>query len=222
MARPARYSAQGILDAAASLAAACGPANTTLAAIAANLGAPTGSIYHRFPSKDRLLAELWLQTVDSFQHGFQAALARPEPLTAGLQAALHTPRWVRANPRSARILLLHHRDDFVARDWPAELRARTLAQTRRSQRALHAFTRRALHSTSAPARRRIRLALVELPVASVLPHLRAEQPPPAILEQLIEDAYWGLIHGFGEPAKRSRPSRGTTSDNAASAGVLEG
>jgi AcrR family transcriptional regulator len=200
MARPAHYSAEGILGAAAALAATRGPAKTTLTAIADSLGAPTGSIYHRFPSKDVLLAELWLQTVDSFQRGFQAALAGPDPFAAGLDAALHTPRWVRAHPRCARILLLHHRDDFVSGDWPSELRERTAAQTRSGQAALDAFTRRALHSTSAAARRRARYAVVELPIAGVLPHLRAEEPLPATLEELIADAYRGVIP---TPAKTS-------------------
>src|SRR3712207_1089671 len=121
MPRPARFSNQGILDAAAEVAARSGPAGATMGAIADSLGAPTGSIYHRFRSRDVLLAELWLQTVEAFQVGFRAALAGPDAGAAGLEAALHTPRWVRAHPVPARLLLLHHREDFVPGEWPAEV-----------------------------------------------------------------------------------------------------
>jgi AcrR family transcriptional regulator len=193
MARPARFSAQGILDAAAELAAESGPAKATVGAIAASLGAPTGSIYHRFRSKDVLLAELWLQTVDSFQAGFQAALAGPEPYQAGLDAALHTPRWVRAHPVPARLLLLHHRDDFVAGEWPLEVVEGSAETAARARAALDSFTRRALGSRSAAARRRARFAVVEMPVASVLSHVRADERPPPIVEELVADAYRGVI-----------------------------
>lgn len=194
MARPAQYSTQGILDVAAELAARSGPAKATVGAIAEALGAPTGSIYHRFRSKDVLLAELWLQTIESFQAGFQAALAGPDPREAGLEAALHTPRWVRAHPVPARLLLLHHRDDFVAGDWPVEVVERAADTGRRGQAGLDSFTRRALGSTSAAARRRARFAVVELPVAAVLSYVRANERPPAIVEELVADAYHGVIH----------------------------
>jgi len=202
MARPAQYSAQGILDAAAELAAHGGPTSATITAIATKLGAPTGSIYHRFHSRDVLLAELWLQTVESFQTGFQAALTAPEPLTAGLQAALHTPRWVRAHPVPARVLLLHHREDFLttttdndhATDWPPEISQRASAQNAGAQAAFDSFTKRLLGSTSAASKQRARYAIVELPVAAVITHIRANKRPPATVETLITDAYHGVIH----------------------------
>jgi AcrR family transcriptional regulator len=204
MARPAHYSAQGILDAAAELAARSGPARTTIAAIAESLDAPTGSIYHRFRSKDVLLAELWLQTVASFQTGFQAALAGPEPMAAGLEAALHTPRWVRAHPVPARLLLLHHRDDFLAAEWPPEVVERAADITSKAQAALDSFTRRALGSTGAAARRRARYAVVELPVAAVIAHVRADERPPPIVERLVADAYHGVVE-IRTASKRRHP-----------------
>ena len=46
------------LAAALALAAEHGPASVTVAAISARLRAPTGSFYHRFESRDALLARL--------------------------------------------------------------------------------------------------------------------------------------------------------------------
>ncbi len=202
MARSPQYSTEGILEAATELAARSGPTKMTIAAIAASLGAPTGSIYHRFRSKDVLLAELWLQTVASFQGGFQAALGASEPMTAGLEAALYTPRWVRAHPVRSRLLLLHHREDFLTAGWPPEVKERADEVARKARVALHSFTRRALGSTGADAKRRVRYAVVELPVAAVIEHVRADEPPPPIIEELVADAYRGVLGGHVRRRRR--------------------
>jgi AcrR family transcriptional regulator len=191
--RPARYETQQILDTAARLAAADGPAGSTIGAIASALGAPTGSIYHRFSSRDVLLAELWLQTVESFQAGFQAELAGPEPHEAGLQAALYTPRWVRAHPAPARLLLLHRREDFLPDGWPVEVAQRAVSLGEQGERALRTFARRALKSTSTRAMRRVRYAVIDLSYAAVRPHVHAEETLPAVLDELIATAYRAVI-----------------------------
>src|SRR5438067_4092316 len=105
MAKP-RFDRADFLDAALALIAEGGPPAATVAAIAERLGAPTGSFYHRFASRDVLFGELWLRTVRDFQRGIGEALDAGE----GLRAALHTPAWVRAHPGEARLLLLYHRD----------------------------------------------------------------------------------------------------------------
>jgi AcrR family transcriptional regulator len=193
MGRPPRFSAEAILSAAARLAADEGPAGSTIAAIAESLGAPTGSIYHRFASRDVLLGELWLQTVEGFQVGFQAALAGPHPLDAGLAAALYTPDWARAHPIPARLLLLHRREDFLPKGWPPEISERAGELNKRTGVALRSFTRRALRSTSAAALRRSHYAVVDLPYAAVIPHLRAAEPPPRIVDELITAAYQSVM-----------------------------
>ncbi|MCG7527704.1 TetR/AcrR family transcriptional regulator, partial [Streptomyces sp. OfavH-34-F] len=74
MARPPRFSTEQLLDAAVPLAAASGPAGVTMSAVAQATGAPSGSVYHRFPGRDALLAEVWLRTVERFQDGWFAAV----------------------------------------------------------------------------------------------------------------------------------------------------
>ncbi|MEJ7734392.1 MAG: TetR family transcriptional regulator [Polyangiaceae bacterium] len=51
--RPAKFDREELLDAALALVAEGGPAALTLAALARAAGAPTGSIYHRFPRSTR-------------------------------------------------------------------------------------------------------------------------------------------------------------------------
>ena len=101
MPRPALFSDQQILDAASRLAAANGPKATTIAAIATAVGAPNGSIYHRFQSRDELLGRLWLQKAAFHQDAFAAALAEEaEPQQVAINAALSIPRSVRADLES--------------------------------------------------------------------------------------------------------------------------
>src|ERR1700734_2025675 len=122
----AHFEHADFLEAARKLAIEHGPAAVTVGSVTQQLGAPTGSFYHRFASRDVLLAELWLATVLEFQEGFVAAIEAGD----GLAAALHTPRWARANLESACFLLLHHRDDFVRGEWPDALKLRVADQAR--------------------------------------------------------------------------------------------
>src|SRR5919109_423398 len=112
MARPAKFSDDDILDAALRRVALDGAAGATIARIADEAGGPTGSIYHRFRSRELLLARLWLRTVAQFQDGFLAALAGPDPVEAGRDAVRYMLRWCREHLPEAQLLLLHHLDDL--------------------------------------------------------------------------------------------------------------
>jgi AcrR family transcriptional regulator len=164
-----------------------------MGAIAQELGAPTGSIYHRFGSRDILLAEVWLHTVEAFQTGFVAELAGGDPRQAGLNAALYTPRWVRAHRLPARLLLLHHRDDFLPGGWPPEVADRALRLTAELSRALRSFARGAFGSTGVAALLRARFAVVDIPGAAVRPHLRADEELPVVVEDLVRSAYLAIV-----------------------------
>jgi AcrR family transcriptional regulator len=109
MGRKAHYANEQFLDAALKLAAAGGPGAVTVAAIAEKLGAPIGSVYHRFPSRDVILAELWLQAAESFQAGFLELLKGDD----GIEAALYTPRWARSHPEQGRLLLLYRQEELT-------------------------------------------------------------------------------------------------------------
>src|SRR3977135_2537184 len=108
MVRPS-FGHAAFLAAARDLAAENGPAAVTVSSVTERLGAPSGSFYYQFSSRDVLLAELWLATAVAFQQGFVAAIRAGD----GLTAALHTPVWVRAHLDDARVFLLHHRVALV-------------------------------------------------------------------------------------------------------------
>src|ERR1700681_2720782 len=128
MVRPS-FAHAAFLAAARDLAAQNGPAAVTVTSVTERLGAPIGSFYYRFASRNVLLGELWLRTVLDFQEGLNAALDGG----VGLRAALHTPAWARTHLDNARLLLLYDRRDFVQGEWPEELRERVAEMTQRME-----------------------------------------------------------------------------------------
>ena len=127
----AKFSEEDFLKAALAIIAEQGVSGVTIASVCKGLGAPTGSFYHRFASRDILLGMLWLRAVLDFQTGTRAALEAGD----GLRAALHTPNWVRKRPDLARLLLLYDRKDFLQGEWPQELRARVSEMAERMDAA---------------------------------------------------------------------------------------
>lgn len=178
------------LDAALGLNGERGPSAVTVAAISAKLKAPTGSFYHRFASRDALLAELWFKTVLAFQEGIAAALDAGD----GWKAALHTPVWVREHLDEGRLLLLYHRDDFVQGDWPQSLREGLADQARRGQVRLRKFTRETFGRAGPNEIRRAQFALSEVPVAAVRQYLQHREKPPPIVDELIRTTYRAIVN----------------------------
>ncbi|MGV9409418.1 TetR/AcrR family transcriptional regulator [Nocardia sp. NPDC003693] len=176
MGRPAKFTRDRILDAAASLAGEGGVASITMASIAERLGGPVGSMYHRFASRDLLLAALWLRTVGRFQEGLFAALDAGD-LEA---AALHTPRWCRAHPVDAALLVRHTREALVPR-WPAELAADRDQVNSGLSAALRAF----VDSHTDIDYERTVFAVVDVPYGAVRRHLLADKAVPEHLDELI-------------------------------------
>jgi AcrR family transcriptional regulator len=193
MARPARFSESDLLDAAAEVAAAHGPAATTISAIAKVAGAPTGSLYHRFPSRDVLLGTLWLDLIGRFQAGWIEALEALDTEAA----ALHTPTWVRAHPREARLLLLYRREDFLTGDWPPALADRAAHVNDRAAAAERAFAATKLGDDKPATLRRARFALVEIPYAAVRAYVAAGRPPPPDLDALVLTASRAVLASEG-------------------------
>jgi AcrR family transcriptional regulator len=193
VARPARFSDLDLLDAATEVAAVHGPAATTISAIAKAAGAPTGSLYHRFPSRDVLLGTLWLDLITRFQAGWIEAL---EALDSDA-AALHALRWVRAHPREARLLLLYRREDFLAGDWPPALADRAAHVNDRAAAALRAFAATNLGDDKPATLRRARFALAEIPYAAVRAYVSAGKSPPRDLDVLVLTASRAVLTSDG-------------------------
>ncbi|MEU8565593.1 TetR/AcrR family transcriptional regulator [Streptomyces cyaneofuscatus] len=199
MARPPRFDTDQLLDAAVRLAAASGPAGVTMTAVAQAVGAPSGSLYHRFPGRTALLAEVWLRTVERFQEGYFAAIgAEADAYHAGRAAARHVVAWSRAHPEEA-ALLLYGAGDFGRSDWSEEHTHRADRGDRRVRSALGSLAR-SLGAEGARDSERVALAVVDLPLSVVRRHLRAGRPLPAHAEDLAEEATAALLMPPTDPA----------------------
>src|SRR5437764_5361992 len=186
------------LAVARDLAAAGGPASVTVTSVSERLGAPVGSFYHRFASRDVLLANVWLGTALAFQTGFIASVKAGN----GLAAALHTPIWVRSHFQEARAFLLYHRDDFAHGNWPQDLKDRVVRQGRLVDAAYKRLARDTFGGVGAKELRFARFVLADAPKAAVGPYLRQGVPPPVIVDEMIETTFHAIVRKFGAVGKR--------------------
>jgi len=194
MARLAKFHERQILDAAASLVATGGPSAATVTAISEAIGAPNGSIYHRFKSRDELLGRLWLSRAKTFQDLWAAALNEPDPVRAGLEAALSLPKLVRTDINCARTMLLYRRTDFLSDGWPPEMKAEAERLGRQTKSAMSTMTKRLFGRETAATTRTAAFATIDIPMAAVRRYVSEGKVPPAQVDALIERAYHAIIN----------------------------
>ncbi len=184
MARPARFDENTILDAALQVVADHGPQAATTEAVAGHMGGHAGSIYYRFPTKDHLLAALWMRCAHAGQAGLFKALARDDVDEALDGAVLHYPRWSRKNPAPARILAAYGREQVTPR-WPDELADALENVNTDLAAAIAEFTTR-WYTTVTPTRRRaVTFAVLDLPASAIRRYLLAGRTPPTTLDAPI-------------------------------------
>ena len=184
MPRPALFTLDELLDAAAALLAADGPGAVTMSAVARAARAPSGSMYHRFPTRAALCGELWIRTEERFQAGFRAALATSaDQQDRCVAAARFTVQWCRDHPLEAQVLLTGA-DALGAADWPHDL------TTRRNR--LHRGLRRTLAGMPADPDR-VNAAVIDIPYAVVRRHLLAGHAIPASADAIVEQCARALI-----------------------------
>ncbi len=113
MAKPALYSRDQILDAVVRVAHERGHA-ATVGDVIALLGAPSGSIYHRFHSRNELFVAAWMRAVRHFQSTFAEVADVEDPVEAIVATGLLVPRFCRAHPAEARMLTLYRHANLMA------------------------------------------------------------------------------------------------------------
>ena len=108
MPRPQLHPTDTMLDATRDLLLE-DASRATIEAIAHASGAPTGSIYHRFGSRDELVARLWIRAVHRSQASFLVALERDDAREAALAAAMSILDFCEEHPADARLLVSFRR-----------------------------------------------------------------------------------------------------------------
>ena len=197
MPRRAQFSRDGLVQAAATLAAQGGPASVTVASVAHHAGAPTGSVYHRFDSREELMAATWLSAAASFQAGLLQALRGPSQ-PPGLEGALFAVRWARSQAMAARLVILYRRQDFFIAV-PPRLRPEAERLTAELDEALSAFAQESLGGGGLAAKERAAFLLIDLPSAAVRRYLSAGISPPPGVEDFVRQAFVAMSPAEGKP-----------------------
>lgn len=183
MGRPATHSDQDFIDAAAELFASGGARAVTMMAVARAVGAPSGSIYHRFTDRPALLAALWLRTLRRFQQAYRQVLG-PDPTPAdAVEATASVVDWCRANLAEATVLQAGSRT-FDREHWPDESLAELTDMDAAMQRTITSTVRTVAALTGRP-RDEVAFAVLDLPLAAVRRHLLAGEPPPPKTTKLV-------------------------------------
>jgi len=92
--------------------------------VAKELKIPIGSLYHRYPSKVDMVADLWLSIIDSFQNEFEKTiLSDNDPLLSGKVAALQVAYWMEKEPEFAYLLSYVRKEDLNYDEWPPAYRS---------------------------------------------------------------------------------------------------
>jgi AcrR family transcriptional regulator len=162
-----------MLDAARDLLLEDGSRSATIEAIAGASGAPTGSIYHRFGSRDELIARLWIRAVHRSQASFLAALDREDAKDAARAAALSIVDFCQEHPADARLLVSFRREDLIRTATDSALAAELTELNRPVERAVVDLARRLYGRRTRAALDRTLLAVFDLPYGAVRRHLIA-------------------------------------------------
>lgn len=168
-----------ILDAARELTLAGGAQAATLHAIGQASGAPKGSLYHRFASRDDLLAEMWLRAVRRSQRAFIDAVQRHRGMDAAVAGALSIYDFAQSDPADAGLLASVRREDLIDNSRAPALRG-ALAQINQPLRAtLGDLASQLFGSASPQAVDATVCAVVDLPMGVIRRslHTRSRVPP---------------------------------------------
>lgn len=174
MAPPRKHSTDDILDAARALVLREGPRAASVAAISQASGAPVGTLYHRFGSRDGLLAAAWFRALERYQAlALAAEAAHADPVEAGVALAATVLAFAADHPDDARLLLAVRRADLLDGDDGA-LRDRLYSGNEPLVEALRRIARARYGRADARAVERVTRAVVDLPAAAVRRHVRGD------------------------------------------------
>ena len=182
-----------MLDAARALLLEAGSSSATIEAIAEASGAPTGSIYHRFGSRDELIARLWIRAVYRSQASFVAAMEREDPREAALAAAMSIIEFCEEHPGDAQLLAAFRREDLLKAIPEGALAEELASLNRPVERAVVQLARRLYGKRSRAALDRTLLAVFDLPYGAARRYLITGMALPSRLADDLSRAVAAVI-----------------------------
>lgn len=215
MARPPKFTREELLDGARDAVMAHG-LDATVTQVSNLVGAPTGSLYYRFASRDHLMVSLWLRSVRRFQEGYLVAASAPDVREALQRCAAHIPRYCRDFPGDARAMMLFRHSELMVTA-PEDLRAEVRTVNDEVWAVLRDLAARR-YSAGGDATRAalVRTAVVQAPYGLVRPHVGG--PVPDELDQVVVAAAEGIL-ALGDTEPPAGPHPDGRTDRAATRAI---
>ena len=189
MAPPRKHPTDAILDAARGLALERGPRGVSIAAIAQASGAPSGTLYHRFGSRDGILAAAWLRALERFSQALMAADAEHpgDAAEAGVAMARAALAFTQDHGEDARLLLVLRRRDLLDAAPDETLRARIDTINAPLERALVRIARSLHGRADRRSVEAVTRAVIDLPSSAIRRHLRGpgQRLPPWLADDVL-------------------------------------
>jgi AcrR family transcriptional regulator len=204
MPRPTLFSTDRMLDAALTVVAEDGVGALTMTSVAKRLGAPSGSMYHRFPSRAALAGALWLRTQDRFHSDFFAGLEHPDPMTAARRAAANVVAFSHDHRLDALLMMRYRSDDLLRSGWTDDQIAHHRRQRRRMSGALTTL-QRSFGLDDRESLRRITFAVVDVPYTAARAAIVSVRLPDELAARLIDETVVSLLSPLVHPSPPSSP-----------------
>ncbi|HEY2769582.1 MAG TPA: helix-turn-helix domain-containing protein [Solirubrobacteraceae bacterium] len=189
MAPPRKHQTDQILDAARAIVLRHGPRAASVAAIARDSGAPVGTLYHRFGSRDGVLAAVWLRALGRFQEGALAAAApHDDPLDRAEALAAAAIEFAGRHRDDARLLLAVRREDLLDRAPDGAFRRRLNELNAPLVGELQEIARALYGRADARAVAAVSRAVVDLPYSAVRTYSGRPEFPAWLAGDVAADA----------------------------------
>jgi AcrR family transcriptional regulator len=163
--------------------------NFSMQLVAKELNIPIGSLYYRYESKNDMIADLWLNVIESFQNEFfDVLLSDSEPRKSGLSAALFVAEWMEREPEYAYLLAFVRKGDLNHKEWSSVYKLRDKKLQNHLLKNWQKWSNSLKDSNlSEQERFVIQTVIVDLPITVCRPFIG--KTFPAYVEQFISDSY---------------------------------
>ena len=188
MGRKAYFKNEEFIESAIQIIAEEGLGALTIAGLSTRMTAPIGSVYHRFPSRDALVAELWLNIIESFQNEWLKILQMD-----GRKATVFSMEWVLNHPNEARVMLLYRIEDLTSGDWPKDLQKRARRLFKELRDGIAIFTKKQFGKVTNEYIDRTLFAIHDAPMGILRRYLQENKIPPKSIADLIRETYEAVI-----------------------------
>ena len=162
-----------------------------------------GSLYHRFGSRDDLVARMWIRAVRRSQREWLAGLERVDPLAAAVAAGLSIYDFSKDNRADAHLLVSFRREDLIQKQVSPAVERELAALNAPIEKGLVRLAKSLFGSAARAPVEQTALATFDIPYGAIRRHLIDGTAMPQGLRRSIETAIRAVLQT--EPEEQRRP-----------------